>query len=83
MTYMVQRGFAGRSTRLLYIGMSVITTIFAFILALVLFVFLPRDNFETSARAKERSSSGVVVNATGIDNPAKAALPEKPESENE
>jgi hypothetical protein len=81
MTYMVQRCRAECSIRLFYIGVSVIITTFAFISALVLFVFLPQDGLETSARTKERSASGTVVNATGIDNPAKATLPEKPESD--
>jgi len=77
---MVQRGLAERSNRLLYIGVSVIITTFACISALVLFVFLPQDSFGTAARTKERSAFGIVVNATGIDNPAKATLPEKSES---
>ncbi|MGX2042100.1 hypothetical protein ACWJKU_18530 [Methylocaldum sp. MU1018] len=83
MLYTVQRDLAGYSARLLYIGVSVILTTLAFIFALVLFVFLPQNGFETSARAKERSASGIIVNATGIDNPAKATLPEKPGSRND
>ncbi|HYE35774.1 hypothetical protein [Methylocaldum sp.] len=76
MPYTVQRDLAGYSIKLLYVGLSVIITTFALILALVLFVFLPQDGFGTSARAKERLAFEMIVNATGIDNPAKATLPE-------
>jgi len=78
MPHTVQKNLAGCSVKFLCIGVLVTITTLAFVSILVLFVFLPQDGFGTPAG--ERSASEVVVNATGIDNPAKASLPEKPES---
>lgn len=84
MTYTAfQKGLAGCSSKHCLIAVSVIITMFALILVLALFIFLPQDRFETSARIKQRSSTARVVNATGIDNPAKAALSDTSEPKNE
>jgi hypothetical protein len=83
MTYTAfQKGLAGCSSKHCLIAVSVTITIFALILGLALFTFLAQDRFETSARIK-RSTTARVVNATGIDNPAKATLSDTPEPNNE
>jgi hypothetical protein len=57
----------------------VLITNFAFVSSLVLLVFLPSDGFRPSVRAKESPAVAFIVNATGIDNPAKAKFSESPE----
>jgi uncharacterized protein YybS (DUF2232 family) len=79
MTYMIQRYTTGQCTKFLYIGVLVLIMNFVFVSSLVFLVFLPSDGFQVSVRAKESRAVGVVVNATGIDNPAKAKLPETSE----
>ncbi len=79
MTYTIRRCTSGHSTKFLYIGVLVLITNFVFVSSLVFLVFLPRDGFQVPVRAKESPAVGVIVNATGIDNPAKAKLPETSE----
>lgn len=81
MTHTAQKGHARCSSKCCLIGILVSITIFALIVALALFIFMPQGGFEASARIKGRSNTGKVVNATGIDNPAKADLSETPEPE--
>ncbi|WP_162144334.1 hypothetical protein [Methylocaldum szegediense] len=79
MTYMIQRYTTGHCTKFLCIGVLVLITNFAFISSLVLLVFLPDDGFQSLVRVKESPAIGVIVNATGVDNPVKAKLPESSE----
>lgn len=79
MTYMIQRYTTGQCTKFLYIGVLVLITNFVLVSSLVFLVFLPRDGFQMPVQAKESPAVGVIVNATGIDNPAKARLPETSE----
>lgn len=79
MTYTIQRCTSGHCTKFLYVGVLVLITNFAFVSSLVFLVFLPSDGFNVSVRVKESPAVGVIVNATGIDNPAKAKFSESPE----